>query len=158
MSVVISLLTIALVILVLAFLILELPAKSNVPRSLFLGLAVCTGVYLLVNAVYLYAVPVEALRLEANAGEAAAEALFGGLGGRLVAVFVLVSVLGTLNATVLVGPRIAYAMALDRLFFPGLDRAHAAYRTPSAAIALQAATAVAILFVLGSFATAPGRS
>jgi APA family basic amino acid/polyamine antiporter len=123
----------------------------NVPRSLFLGLAVCTGVYLLVNAVYLYAIPVEALRLEANAGEAAAEALFGGLGGRLVAVFVLVSVLGTLNATILVGPRIAYAMALDRLFFSGLDRAHVAYRTPSAAIALQAATAVAILFVLGSF-------
>ncbi len=123
----------------------------NVPRSLFLGLAICTGIYLLVNVVYLYAIPVEVLRHEANAGEAAAGALFGGLGGRLVGVFVLVSILGTLNATILVGPRIAYAMALDRLFFPRVDRAHETYRTPSTAIVLQAATAVAILFVLGGF-------
>jgi APA family basic amino acid/polyamine antiporter len=33
--------------------------------------------------------------------------------GSLVAGFVVVSILGTLNATVLVGPRIAYAMGLD---------------------------------------------
>lgn len=123
----------------------------NLPRSLFLGLAICTGVYLLVNAVYLYAVPVESLRGEANAGEAAARALFGGLGGTLVGVFVLVSILGTLNATVLVGPRIAYAMALDDLFFPGVDRAHPTFRTPSVAIGLQAVTSVGILLALETF-------
>ena len=94
----------------------------NIPRSLFLGLALCTGIYLLVNAVYLYALPVPALRGEANVGEAAARALFGGTGGTLVGAFILASILGTLNATVLVGPRIAYAMALDGLFFSGVDR------------------------------------
>jgi APA family basic amino acid/polyamine antiporter len=123
----------------------------NVPRSLFLGVGVCTAIYLLVNVVYLYAIPVSALRGEPNAGEAAARALFGGAGGRLVALFVLVSILGTLNATVLVGPRIAYAMALDRLFFPGVDRAHAAFRTPSVAIVVQGGVAAAILLGLGSF-------
>src|SRR5262245_3033302 len=40
----------------------------NVPRSLFLGVGICTAIYLLVNAVYLYAIPVEVLRVEANAG------------------------------------------------------------------------------------------
>jgi APA family basic amino acid/polyamine antiporter len=123
----------------------------NVPRSLFLGVAICTGVYLIVNAVYLYAIPVEALRGEPNAGEAAARALFGSVGGTLVAAFVLASILGTLNAMVLIGPRIAYAMALDRLFFPGVDRAHRSFRTPSVAIVVQAATATGILLVLGTF-------
>lgn len=123
----------------------------NVPRSLFLGLAICSGVYLIVNAAYLYALPVAELRSAANAGEAAAAALFGGVGGRLVTAFVLVSILGTLNATILVGPRIAYAMALDDLFFRGVERAHARFRTPSVAIALQAATATAILAALGTF-------
>jgi APA family basic amino acid/polyamine antiporter len=123
----------------------------NIPRSLFLGLALCTGVYLIVNAVYLYAIPVESLRGEANAGEAAARALFGGVGGTLLSFVVLLSILGTLNATVLVGPRIAYAMALDRLFFPGVDRTHATFHTPTVAIVLQAGTAVFILLVLGSF-------
>jgi APA family basic amino acid/polyamine antiporter len=123
----------------------------NVPRSLFLGVALCTSIYLLVNAVYLYAIPVEGLRHEANAGEAAARALFGPAGGTLLALFVLASILGTLNATVLVGPRIAYAMAIDRLFFPGVDRAHAAFRTPGVAIIVQGGVATAILVVLGSF-------
>jgi APA family basic amino acid/polyamine antiporter len=112
----------------------------NVPRSLFLGVAICTAIYLCLNAVYLYAIPVEALRGEPNAGEAAARALFGATGGTLLALFVLASILGTLNASVLVGPRIAYAMALDRLFFAGVDRAHAVYRTPAGAILLALGT------------------
>ena len=123
----------------------------NLPRSLFLGVAICTGIYLVVNAVYLYAIPVEALRDESNAGEAAARALFGGVGGTLVAALVLTSILGTLNATVLVGPRIAYAMALDGLFFAGVDRAHPRFHTPSVAIAVQALTACGILLVLETF-------
>jgi APA family basic amino acid/polyamine antiporter len=125
--------------------------SRTLPRSLFIGVGICTGVYLAVNLVYLYAIPAEALRGEANAGEAAARALFGGLGGTLVAVFVLVSILGTLNATVLVGPRIAYAMALDRLFFPGVDRAHQRFGTPSVSIVTQALVASGILLVLGTF-------
>src|SRR3990172_8965076 len=122
----------------------------NVPRSLFLGVALCTTIYLLVNAVYLYAIPVEALRGVPNGG-AAARALFGAASGTLLALFVLASILGTLNATVLVGPRIAYAMALDRLFFRGVDRAHAVFHTPGVAILVQAGIATAILLLLGSF-------
>lgn len=125
--------------------------SRTVPGSLFLGVAICTGVYLMMNAAYLYALPVEALRAAPNAGEAAARALFGDVSGRLVGAFVLVSILGTLNATVLVGPRIAYAMALDGLFFRGGDRTHPAFRTPSVAILAQALTASAILLVLGTF-------
>jgi APA family basic amino acid/polyamine antiporter len=121
------------------------------PRSLFLGVAICTLIYLLVNAVYLFALPLGSLRGEVNAGEAAARALFGGSGGTLVGIFVLISILGTLNATVLVGPRIAYAMALDRLFFPGVDRAHERFRTPAVAIAVQAVVALGILLALETF-------
>ena len=123
----------------------------NLPRSLLLGLAACTLVYLVMNLVYLYALPVAQLRHEINVGEATARALFGPLGGRLVAVFVLVSILGTLNATILVGPRIAYAMALDGQFFGGTDRVHAAYRTPHVAIWAQAAAAIALLLTLRTF-------
>jgi len=126
------------------------PART-LPRSLFLGVGICTGVYLAVNLVYLYALPVDVLRVVPNAGEAAAQALFGGTGGTLVAIFVLISILGTLNATVLIGPRIAYAMALDGLFFPGVDRTHPRFGTPSVSIAVQALVASGILLVLGTF-------
>lgn len=123
----------------------------NVPLSLFLGLAVCTAIYLLINAVYLFALPIGSLRGEVRVGEAAAVALFGQAGGALTAVLVLASVVGCLNATILVGPRIAYAMALDRFFFRGVHRVHDVNRTPHVAIAVQGATAVALIVVLQSF-------
>ncbi|HSJ96289.1 MAG TPA: APC family permease [Myxococcota bacterium] len=125
--------------------------RRNLPRSLFLGLAVCIAVYLAVNVAYLYAIPVAETRGLDNVGQAAARALFGETGGRAVALFVIVSILGTLNATVLVGPRIAYAMALDGRFFGGVDRVHAAHRTPHVAIVLQGVVAVALLLVLRRF-------
>jgi APA family basic amino acid/polyamine antiporter len=126
----------------------------DVPRSLFLGLGLCAAIYLLMNVVYLYALPVDALRGVANAGEASARALFGPAGGTLVALLVLWSILGTLNATILVGPRIAYAMALDDLFFRGVDQAHSTFRTPSVAIAFQAVASAGILLLLRSFPSA----
>src|SRR5438093_656505 len=123
----------------------------NLPLSLFLGLGVCTAVYLAGNAVYLYAIPFDRLRATSNAGEAAAAALFGPVAGGTVAAFVLVSILGTLDAMILVGPRIAYAMALDGLFFADADRVHGRYRTPHRAIVVQGAVAVMLLGVLRRF-------
>jgi APA family basic amino acid/polyamine antiporter len=126
----------------------------NVPRSLFLGLGICASLYLLLNAVYLYALPVETLRTTPNAGEAAARVLFGDLGGRLLAGFVLISILGTLNATILVGPRIAYAMALDDLFLRRVAQVHPTFQTPAIAVLTQALVASALLALLRGFPSA----
>jgi APA family basic amino acid/polyamine antiporter len=126
----------------------------NLPLSLFVGLGICTAVYLVMNVVYLYALPVADLGQVENAGEATARVLFGALGGSLLAVFVLASILGTLNAHVLLGPRIAYAMALDHLFFGGVDRVHAGYHTPAVAIWVQAGVAIALVLVLRTFPNA----
>lgn len=123
----------------------------TVPRSLFGGLAICTSLYLVLNAVYVYAFPLAEQRDVANAGEAAARILLGGAAGSVVAVFVLASILGTLNATVLVGPRIAYAMALDGLFFRRVDGAHDRFGTPHVAIGLQCVVSVGLLVVFQAF-------
>jgi len=125
--------------------------ERNVPLSLFAGLFVCTGIYLMVNALYLYALPIEELGRQGRAGEAAAQALFGSAGGTVAALLVLASTLGCLNATILVGPRIAYAMSLDGLFLRAAERVHPQYRTPHVAIAVQGATAIALLLVLQQF-------
>jgi APA family basic amino acid/polyamine antiporter len=126
------------------------PARS-VPRSLFAGLFAVIAIYLAVNALYLWAVPLPELRQAANAGESTAAALFGPVSGTLVALLVLTSILGTLNATVLITPRIAYAMALDGLFFRGVDRVHAVHRTPAVAIGVLAAASLLLVVLLRSF-------
>jgi APA family basic amino acid/polyamine antiporter len=125
--------------------------SRTLPRALFLGLGLCTVAYLGLNLVYLYALPLDAIRAAPNAGAAAAEALFGSSAGRLMSAFVIVSILGTLNATILVGPRIAYAMALDGLFVGSAHEVHPTYRTPHRAIVVQAVVAIALLLVLRRF-------
>ncbi|MGD9763277.1 MAG: APC family permease [Candidatus Binatia bacterium] len=123
----------------------------NVPRSLFAGLAVCTAIYLLLNLAYLYALPVDQLRHSPRVAEAAATVFFGTAGGIIAGALILASVLSCLNATILVGPRIAYAMALDGLFFGGVDRVHAQRGTPHVAIMAQALTALALVALLQNF-------
>ncbi len=125
--------------------------QRNLPRALFAGLALCTAIYLVINAVYLYALPLAELRSVDDVGRATATVLFGAIGGKLIQGFVLISILGTLNATILVGARIAYAMALDGLFVPGVEKVHERYATPATALWLQAAVAIAIVALLQSY-------
>lgn len=125
--------------------------ERSLPRSLFIGLAMCTAIYVVVNVAYLYALPTAELSGDNRAGETAAHVFFGAAGGAIGAALILASIVSCLNATILVGPRIAYAMALDGLFFAGLDRVHLRYQTPHVAIIAQAVTAAALLVVLRSF-------
>ena len=123
----------------------------TIPRALFIGLGVCTAIYLAINVAYLYALPVEQLRGDNRVGESVARVFFGETGGAIGAALILASIVSCLNATILVGPRIAYAMALDGLFFSGVDRVHEAYQTPHVAIIAQALTAITLVAVLQSF-------
>jgi len=123
----------------------------TIPRSLFAGLGLCTVIYLVVNLAYLDAVPVAAQQANNSVGETAARVFFGGAGGMIAAGLILASIVSCLNATILVGPRIAYAMALDGLFFGGVDRVHGRYETPHVAIIVQAITAIVLIVVLQSF-------
>ncbi|HEY2389511.1 MAG TPA: amino acid permease [Candidatus Binatia bacterium] len=125
--------------------------SRNLPLALFIGLTICTVIYLLANLAYLRALPMARLRGEPNAGQAAAVALLGPAGGSWVAFFVLVSIAGSLNAMVLVGPRIAYAMALDGLFVGGAELVHRRYGTPHRAIVVQGLVAAALILILGTY-------
>ncbi len=130
----------------------EIRAPDRVlPRALFIGLGLCTALYLLLNALYVHALPGGQLAGVPAAGSAAATVLFGPLGGRLISGLILISVAGCLSATVLVGPRIAYAMALDGHFIAGVERVHPRYHTPHVALWLQAGVSIALLLLLQRF-------
>jgi APA family basic amino acid/polyamine antiporter len=125
------------------------------PRSLFVGLGVCTAFYLLVNGTYLYALGMEALAGGPNGmpavGFEAGRVLFGEKGSDVVAMMMLVSIFGCLNANVLVGPRIAYAMAVDGLFFRAAARVSRRTQTPWIAVVVQAGMATVLVLVFDEF-------
>ncbi len=115
----------------------------NLPRALLVGVAIVGVLYLLVNAAYLYVLPLEAMRASTLVAADAADRVVGRAGASLVAGLVVLSAFGALNGSVMTGPRILYAMADDGLFFRPIAAVHARWRTPWAAIALAAGLGVA---------------
>jgi APA family basic amino acid/polyamine antiporter len=124
------------------------PAR-DLPRALAAGVAVVVAVYLLLNAVYLRALPLEVLARTPRAAEAAAGVLLGARGARLVTLAVIVSSFGCLAATVLYAARIYAPMAEDGVFPRRFARIHPRWRTPVAALWLQCVWAVALALTGG---------
>jgi APA family basic amino acid/polyamine antiporter len=120
--------------------------SRNLARGMILGVAATILLYALVNIVYLRALPPRALGDAPRIGEAAATALFGGLGGRLMSAAVLVSILGCLATCILTAARIYLPMAQDGLFFRSLARIHPVHRTPGPALVAQALWASVLAF------------
>ena len=111
--------------------------QRNLPRSLILGMSAITLIYVGMNLVYLYAMPIGDMVSTDTIGEAAAGRLFGPVGSSLMSLCVLVSVFGCISATVISGPRVFYAMAKDGLFFRRIASVHPRHRTPAQAILWQ---------------------
>jgi APA family basic amino acid/polyamine antiporter len=125
------------------------PAR-NLPRALIYGVLIVTLVYILMSAVFMYLIPVERVASGETFAAQAGEALFGRAGGRVFALIVVVSVLGSLAGILMAAPRVYYAMARDGLFLPFAAEIEPRFGTPARAIALQAMLA-SVLATLGTF-------
>jgi APA family basic amino acid/polyamine antiporter len=88
----------------------------EIPRSIFRGLYLVIAIYLLLNAAFLWVVPMHDLAHDPFAGGSVARILFGVRGDQMITLIVVVSMIGTLNAGVLSAPRIVLEMGRDRLF------------------------------------------
>lgn len=93
--------------------------QRNIPRSLFLGTAIVTTLYVLANIAYLALLPVHDIQHAEydRVGTAAAAVIFGDGAVYLMAALIMVSTFGCNNGIILAGARLYYAMAKDGLFF-----------------------------------------
>jgi APA family basic amino acid/polyamine antiporter len=124
--------------------------KRSLPVALVGGTLIITTLYLLMNVVYLLALPIEEMAGVVGIAEKASTALFGGTPASLISAAVLVSTFGALNGAIFVGPRVYYAMARDKLFFRRVGQVHPRFRTPAFAILVQAAWAC-LLALTGTY-------
>jgi APA family basic amino acid/polyamine antiporter len=119
-------------------------AARTIPRALLAGTIIVTACYAGLNAIYLRVLPLESVRASTHVAADAAQAIFGAGGAKLVAGLVLVSTFGAANGIILVGPRVYYSMARDRLLFDWLGAVHPVTRTPHLALVTQAVIASAL--------------
>ncbi|MSO56425.1 MAG: amino acid permease [Acidobacteria bacterium] len=111
----------------------------NVPRAFALGTAAVIVIYLSLNILYLYVLPVgELAQVRGSVLDVVAERLLGARAGDIMGVVSIVSLAASISAMTFVGPRVYYAMARDGVFFDAAARVHPRYRTPAVAIVAQA--------------------
>ena len=114
--------------------------SRNVPLALGLGTIAVIVIYLALNALYLFAIPLPELAAlgDGRLMDTVAERLFGFAAGNLIALFTIVSLAASISAMILAGPRVYFAMARDGIFMRAAGRVHPRFHTPATAILAQA--------------------
>ncbi|MDD3643223.1 MAG: amino acid permease [Candidatus Krumholzibacteria bacterium] len=128
---------------------LRRPGRT-IPVSLVSGTAVVIALYLAVNLFVLRALPYGEIGGTIAIVEKAAVAALGPWMGRALGILVAVALLSSLSAFIIIGPRVYFAMARDRLFFPFAARVHPRHGVPGRSILIQGGLAAAMV-IAGSF-------
>ncbi|MBI9083680.1 MAG: amino acid permease [Desulfobacterales bacterium] len=115
--------------------------ERNIPLALLAGTLIVVVLYLLLNALYIYALPAGEMAGVMEVGAQSAEALFGEGIGRFFSGAIALGILSVISAMILAGPRIYYAMSRDKVFFRLFGQVNPGRRTPGRSISLQAAIA-----------------
>jgi len=121
------------------------PGK-NIPRTLIFGTLFVTVLYILINYIYLYALPVDELAGLVRVAEKSTTVLFGGTTAAIISAAVIISTFGSINGSIITGPRIMYAMAKDGLFFKSAARIHPRFKTPASSVVIQGIWAIILVF------------
>jgi basic amino acid/polyamine antiporter, APA family len=87
--------------------------QRNLPRSLFRGTLVVMLLYLLLNFIFLYTVPMNELAGQLEVGYLAADKIFGATGGRIMGAVIALLLISSVSSMILAGPRVAQAMGED---------------------------------------------
>jgi len=125
--------------------------ERNIPLALIAGVAVVGALYMLVNGALQYVLPASAIAGSERPASEAMQVVLGPLGASIVSAGIALSMLVTLNGTIMSGARVPFAVARDGYFFRGLAEVHPRFHTPSMAIVVQAVLSIILLLLASSF-------
>ncbi len=124
--------------------------SRNIPLSLFWGTFIVMVLYVLLNVLFIFALPVSDMSGVVEVGAVSAVSLFGIKTGTVFSIAITICLMSAISAMIMAGPRVYYAMSIDNAFpkwFGDVSRKHT---TPGKAIFLQAVIAI-LMVVTSSF-------
>jgi basic amino acid/polyamine antiporter, APA family len=124
--------------------------ERNLLLALSLGTAALIAIYLSANVAYMRVLSVPAIAATDRVAAKAAEITMGSIGGTLVSLTILLSIIGASNGAILTFARAYFAQARDGLFFRAVGNVHPRFETPHIAIVVQGVWA-AVLATSGSY-------
>ena len=125
--------------------------ERSIPIALIAGVGIVAVLYIGVNGAVQYSMPASLVAGAAVPAAASTEIAIGVMGGLLVSFAMGLSMLVTLNGTIMSGGRIPFAVARDGYFFKALAEVHPRFHTPSTAIVAQMMLAIVLLLAGGAF-------
>jgi basic amino acid/polyamine antiporter, APA family len=130
--------------------------NRNVPRALATGTIAVVVIYVFINVLYLYVLPIgELAAIRGSVLDVVADKLLGPRAGNIMGIVSLVSLAASISAMTIAGPRVYYAMARDGVFLPAAATVHPRYQTPAMSIVAQSIWSAVL--VLSGGADALGR-
>src|SRR5271169_4787394 len=125
--------------------------ERTIPIALIAGVGIVAVLYMLNNAAVQYVLPADRIAVTERPSSEATAIAVGVWGAAIVSIGMALSMLVTLNGTIMSGARIPYAMARDGYFFKAMADVHPRFHTPSVALIVQLILSVALLLFAGSF-------
>ncbi|HIN01839.1 MAG TPA: amino acid permease [Candidatus Marinimicrobia bacterium] len=90
--------------------------KQNISRSMLMGTAFVMVLYILLNYVFLYSAPTDAIVGQVEVGYISGIRIFGKMGAKIIGIGISILLLSTVSSYVYIGPRIMQIMGEDHAF------------------------------------------
>ena len=122
--------------------------KKDLPKALTFSIILVTIIYILFVTALYRLIPFSTLQTldgSANLPIIAMMSRFGEVGMIFILVSVMISIFGALNGSVIVFPRVYYAMSIDQTFFKSFSKIHPKYQTPYIAMIASGVMALTLL-------------
>ena len=119
--------------------------KRNLPWSLFIGTGVVILLYLLLNVLFVYAIPAKEMEGVIAVGGLAVNNLFGASADQMLSLLISCALFSSISAFIILGPRVYYAMAVNGHFFRFAGKVSSKGKVPSSSIVFQAIISIVII-------------
>jgi APA family basic amino acid/polyamine antiporter len=118
--------------------------QRSLPRSLLAGTSIVIVLYVALNALFLYATPLNELAGQIDVAVIAGKHMFGDLGGRIVGALICLGLVSSISAMMWIGPRVTTTMGED-IPMLGFFARRSASGVPTTAIFFQLVVATLML-------------
>ncbi|MBD2532146.1 amino acid permease [Nostoc flagelliforme FACHB-838] len=121
--------------------------RRNIVRSLMWSIGIITAIYLLINLAYLRGLGLANMAQSEAVAADLMRSLWGEPGALFISILIAIATLGATNATIFTGARTNYALGQDFSLFGFMGRWQQRPSSPIYALFLQAAIALALVFL-----------
>lgn len=125
--------------------------RRNIPIALLAGLGIVGLLYMMTNAAIQYILPAAQIAASPRPAVSALAVVTGSWGAALVSAVMALSILVTLNGTIMSGARVPFAAARDGLFFRRMAEIHPRFQSPAFSLIVQASLTTLLLLAVGRF-------